>query len=242
MDTQILEDLGLTGAEIKTYLALLDLGSTTAGPILEKAGLHNSVVHRCLHTLATKGLISYVLEGKRKVYAATDPEQFLRYIEEKKQSFTKLLPELKARQQIHKKQEEATLYRGIRGVAQVYHFLVTQKGNEYNTYGGGEECAKRMGLSWWINLHTRRVENKIHARQLFDASVKSQAGAITSKPLTKVRYLSAEFASFQETVIVGDYVAVSVFTENPYSFLMHDAKVAESYRKYFEALWKMAKQ
>jgi hypothetical protein len=153
-----------------------------------------------------------------------------------------LLPELKARQQQHKKEEEATLYRGIRGVSQVYRFLVEQKGCEYNTYGGGEECAKRMGLSWWVNLHTRRVENKIPARQLFDETVRSQATDITSKPLTTVRYLAADFASFQETVIVGDYVAVTVFTENPYSFLMHDAKVAQSYRKYFEALWKMAKQ
>ena len=40
MDITILEDLGLTNAEIKIYLALLELGSTTAGPIIEKSGLH----------------------------------------------------------------------------------------------------------------------------------------------------------------------------------------------------------
>jgi len=38
MDVSILEDLGLTQAEIKVYLALLELGSSSAGRILEKSG------------------------------------------------------------------------------------------------------------------------------------------------------------------------------------------------------------
>ncbi len=120
--------------------------------------------------------------------------------------------------------------------------MINAHGKEYNTFGGGKECAMRMGISWWNNLHTKRVEKKLPARQVFDETVRSHAGDIESKQLTKVKYLSAEFASFQETVIVGDYVAVTVFAEEPYSFLMHDPKVAESYRKYFEALWQLAKK
>ena len=42
MDTSILEDLGLTQAEIKVYVGLLELGSSSAGHILEKSGLQNS--------------------------------------------------------------------------------------------------------------------------------------------------------------------------------------------------------
>jgi len=65
MDTQILEDLGLTNAEIRVYVALLELGSSSAGKIIEKSGLQNSVVHRALNSLIEKGLISYIKEGKR---------------------------------------------------------------------------------------------------------------------------------------------------------------------------------
>ena len=39
MDTTILEDLGLKNAEIKVYLALLDLGVAKAGEIIKKSGL-----------------------------------------------------------------------------------------------------------------------------------------------------------------------------------------------------------
>ena len=87
MDITILEDLGLSITEIKVYLSLLELGSSTAGPILEKSQLQNSVVHRAINTLITKGLINFILEGKRKIYQATDPENFITYIDEKKKRF-----------------------------------------------------------------------------------------------------------------------------------------------------------
>ncbi len=244
MDTKILEELGLTQSEIKTYITLLELGSSTAGLILEKSSLQNSVVHRALNSLIEKGLINYVLEGRRKIYQATNPENFITYIDNKKQSFMEILPELKQKQNVLKKQEAATIYKGKRGIQEVYYTLINQpikEVKEYLTFGGGEECANFMGLHWWLNMHTKRVENKLPSRQVFDESVRPIGKDIESKKLTNIKYLSKEFAQFQETVIVGDYVAINVFTENAYSFLIKDKKVADGYRKYFELLWKISK-
>ncbi|MEK6896229.1 MAG: helix-turn-helix domain-containing protein [Nanoarchaeota archaeon] len=242
MDTRILEDLGLTHTEIKVYLTLLGLGSSTAGAILEKSSLPNSTVHRDLNSLIEKSLINFILEGKRKVYQATDPEQFFTYIEDKKKKFEEILPELRARQNNAVKEEMASVYKGIRGIKEVYEIMINAKG-EYNTFGGGPITAEIMGLTWWLNLHKRRIENKLPSRQVFDASVKNIGGAeIEKNKLTSVRYVDKEFAQFQETVIVGDCVAIAVFTENPYAFLIKDKAVAESYRKHFELLWKIAKK
>ena len=80
MNTQILEDIGLTPAEIKIYLALLELGATTAGPILQKTGLQNSVVHMTLNKLVDKGLISFVKEGKINHYQAANPKHIIEFI------------------------------------------------------------------------------------------------------------------------------------------------------------------
>ena len=41
IDTEILEDLGLSNSEVKVYLSLLELGETTSGPLLQKSGLQN---------------------------------------------------------------------------------------------------------------------------------------------------------------------------------------------------------
>jgi len=241
MDMEILEDLGLSRTEIKVYLCLLELGSTHAGELLDKSRLANSTVHRDLNSLISKGLVGYILEGKKKVYKATDPEHFFEFIEDKKRRFEEILPELKVKQKGRKEEESAAVYKGVRGIKEVYNIMIGAEGKEYNTFGGGPITSVIMGLTWWLNLHKRRVANKLPSRQIFDESVRVAGKDIAKNPLTKIRYVSEEFAQFQETVIVGDYVAIAVFSANPYAFLIKDKNVAESYRKHFELLWSIAK-
>ena len=63
MNTKILEEVGLTGNEIKVYLALLELGSVTAGDILKKIELHRGAVYDTLDKLIDKGLVSYFIKN-----------------------------------------------------------------------------------------------------------------------------------------------------------------------------------
>jgi len=241
VDLSIFEDLGLTAAETKVYVALLEIGSSQAGNIIDATNLQNSVVHRALHALSKHGLISFIYDGKHKTYQATNPEYFYRFIDEKKQRFNEILPELKAKQQLQTEHTKASLYRGVKGITEVYHTLISAQAKEYLTFGGGVLVAQRMSNTWWYNLHKKRVANKLPSRQIFDATVKQMAHEIENNPITDIRYLGADFASVQETVICGNLVAITVFTENAYSFLIEDKAVAEGYKKHFELLWKQAK-
>jgi len=83
MDSSVLENLGLTRAEIKVFVTLLELGSSTAGKIVEKSGLQNAVVHRAFHSLTEKGLITYVFEGRIKHYQPIEPKLLLNFLDEK---------------------------------------------------------------------------------------------------------------------------------------------------------------
>lgn len=140
MDTSILEDLGLTQAEIKVYVATLELGQSSAGKILEKSQIQNSVMHRALNSLIEKGLISFILEGKRKTYKASDPENFHNFIDNKKKRFDEILPELKQKQKISNLNTFGEIFKGKRGINQMYQTLLNSKGEEYNTFGGGIRC------------------------------------------------------------------------------------------------------
>lgn len=243
MDISILEDLGLTQAEIKTYIALLELGSSTAGNILEKSHLQNSVVHRALNALIEKGLISYILEGKRKVYQATDPENFISFIEDKKKRFEQLLPELRNIQVFAKQKTRAEIYKGKRGINEMYTTLLSSRGKEYNTFGGGSRVTYNvMRESWWKNIHAKRIAKKIPSRQVFDETLRDFGMELNKSKLTKIKFLSREFEQLQETVIIGDYVGIAIFTENSYGILIKDKTVAEGYRKQFEILWQTAKE
>jgi len=241
MDTSILEDLGLTQAEIKVYIALLELGNSSAGLILEKSGLQNSVVHRALNSLIEKGLISFILEGKRKIYQATNPENFHDFIDDKKKRFDKILPELKKKQQHTKKITFAEVFKGKKGLNQMYMTLLNSGGKEYNTFGGGSEVTYDvMGETWWKSLHTKRIAKKIPCKQVFDETIRKFGNELNKRRLTKIKFLPKEYAQLQETITIGDYVGIAIFAENPYGILIKDKVVADGYRKQFEILWNKA--
>ena len=56
MDTQILQEIGLTKNETKVYLALIELGSTPAGRLIKKVGMHRGIVYDLIDLLTDKGL------------------------------------------------------------------------------------------------------------------------------------------------------------------------------------------
>ena len=74
-----------------------------------------------------------------------------------------------------------------------------------------------------------------------DETIRKFGQELNKRPLSQVRFLP-EFEQLTETIIVGNKVGIIVFTENPYGFLIEDKIVAESYRKQFELMWKMAKK
>lgn len=241
MDTSILEDLGLTGAEIKVFLTLLELGSSTAGKVVEKSGLQNAVVHRAFHSLAEKGLITYLQEGKIKHYQAVEPKLLLNFIDEKKERLKKLLPELEIKQKLAKEKPIAAMFQGMRGVKELLYLMLETDAKEYNSYGGGKISEETMKTYFWEGYHNRRIEKKISAKLLFHTSLKWRGEELKKKKITTVRYTPKEFEELTETIICGKRVGIIIWLDKPYGFLIEEEKAAKSYRNFFEILWKTAK-
>ena len=243
MDTDILEDLGLTRSEVKTYVTLLELGVSSAGKIIQQSRQQNSAVHRSLKSLVQRGLVSYIMKGKHKLYSATEPEYFLKFIDEKKNRFESLLPKLKEKQKQQKEKTQTSMFVGKKGILEVYKKLLSVSGKEMITFGGSKETSDFMGLTLWMNIYRKRIANKLPLRHLASDEVKDTIADFTKMNLTTIRFLPKEhFSQFQETAIVGDYVAISVFADEGYSILIHNKRVADGYRKNFEMLWKQAKK
>src|SRR3989338_6409329 len=135
MDVSALEGIGLTNAEIKVYLALLELGATKTGPLIEGSRLQSSVVYSALARLVEKGLVSSIREGKITVYQASDPKNIIEYIDEKKSKLNEILPLLAAKQSLSKDRTDAVLFRGIRGVKELLLELLDAGGKEHHTMG-----------------------------------------------------------------------------------------------------------
>tara|TARA_B100000315_G_C14493147_1_gene548601 strand:+ start:262 stop:993 length:732 start_codon:yes stop_codon:yes gene_type:complete len=241
MDTSILEEIGLTGAEIKVFLSLLELGSSTAGKVVEKSGLQNAVVHRAFHSLSEKGLITYIKEGKIKHYQTIEPKLLLTFLDEKKARIEKILPELEAKRGLAKQKPQATMFQGTRGVKELISFMLDTDSKEYFAYGAPQKAHDLLGDFFWENLHRRRIKKKIKAQLLFHSSLKWWADELNKKyKLTSVKTTKRNFEEMTETIICGRRVAIIIYLDKPFGFLIEEPLAANSYKKFFDIVWKTA--
>ena len=240
MDHRILEDLGLTNAEIKVYLALLELGSVSAGPIIEKSGLQSSVVFLAIGKLMEKGLVSYVKQGKRRLYQSANPKHLLDYIDEKKERFEEILPELLQKAKLPKKAPEVSTFQGVKGIRELLYELLDAGGTEHHTFGSTEKSLM-MGEQWWISYHKKRTAKGIKAKLLFNESLRTFM-AKAKYPQAELKFTTAGFEPLTETIIRNDTVGVIIWTDKPLGVLIRNEVAADSYDKFFEVLWNQAEQ
>ena len=123
MRLDILKDIGLTDGEIKVYTALLGLGETTTGPIVDNSGVSVSKVYNILNRLSQKGLVSHIVKGETKYFRAADPKRLVDYFEEKekiivqeKEDLLKIIPFLESKKGTILTEETAQVYDGMKGI------------------------------------------------------------------------------------------------------------------------------
>lgn len=124
MPLKTLIEFGLSEKEAKTYLALLELETTGVNEIAKSAGINRSSAYVVIDSLLKKGLISASTnEHSVQQFTATEPEVFLRMIEEaeKKQKGVKekikqIIPNLRSKHKDTKHRPHVYIYSGKEAV------------------------------------------------------------------------------------------------------------------------------
>jgi len=239
MDTSALEDIGLSAAEIKVFVTLLELGDSKAGKIIEKSGLQSSSAYNAMNNLISKGLVSYIKKGKIKFYKTANPETILDYIDLKKGEFLKLLPELKARQ-AEKSGEGAEFFKSYRGIKTMLFELLknAKKGDIYRTFSIEDpEQYEKAGERVYRAVKQLAKEKKIIMRGIFHEKTRRKP---TKTSVMMKRYV--DFSMPPQTTILNDKVVIISWKDEPSGILMHSKEIARQYIDFFESLWKIAKK
>ena len=239
MDLQPLTDVGMTQAEARVYVALLELGSSTAGPIISRSGLQSSVVHMSLQNLLAKGFVSTVKEGKKNHYDAIAPKYLKDFLEERKARLEEAVPQLDALRASAQEEPQITSYKGVRGVKELLYELLDAPGKEHHTFGSTIKSTM-LGDEWWVRYHAKRAKRGITAKLLFNGSLKPWTET-HAYPARKVRFTDYGFEPLTETIIRGDCVGIIVWLDRPVGVLMRHPSIAASYDEFFNLLWKAGK-
>src|SRR3989344_740573 len=250
MDVSSLKEAGLTEGEAKVYLALLELGSATTGPIVEKSGVARCIVYELLNKLVQKGLASYVIKEKTKHFQAASPSAILDFLEQRKRKLDEntkkieeLLPKFMALAE-SAKPAEARVYLGFRGTVAAHE-------NTYKKIGKGEEFVS-IGVpatqpehyhAFWKRDHMRRAKAGIKTRILFHP----KADRETLKNRNSYKGCQARYMPFEVNtpVWIMSYKDVRVLflvsEKRPVAIEVANQEIADSFRAYFEDMWKRSK-
>ncbi len=247
MDTSVLEDIGLTRAQIKVYVALLELGETTTGPLIKKTGLQNSVVYNALNQLIKNGLVTFILKGKRKYFSATHPKHLMKYVDDKKERLKDILPLL-----IHKQKEdlpvEAQVFTGWKGIFAAFNDIIETlpKGSEYIAFGVGfEEQYTPEAVRFFEQYQLKRASMKYKIRIIINESARKQMKNYQwhqQKNPPQVRHV--EGFALVGVIIYANSVLNVAFEKDqpPVAVRTTSTLIANSYRRAFESMWKIGKK
>ncbi len=247
MDTSSLEGIGLTKSEVKVYLALLDMGASSTGPIVMRSGTADSKIYGVLEKLSQKGLVGSFLKGGVRHYKAASPNMIREYLEEKKRKVeqeeadvSKLLPSLLALERQTSGEKEAAVFTGPRGVKTAFMDVVNtlKKGEEVHIMGiyrFGEPFLRAVQL-----FHKNRAAKGVKAKILFNRGAGETAKALSRYKPLEFRFMPNDMFTPAIFLIYKDKVLISLGDEFT-MFAIRSGSAARAFDAYFEAMWKNAK-
>jgi sugar-specific transcriptional regulator TrmB len=230
----ILEKIGFSKNEIKIYLKLIELGSAKAGKISKECGLDRSSAYNAITNLLNKGFISYANIANVKWFQAINPKRILEYINEQREDVKNILPELEGKYKQTKLKGQVTLHKGIKGVESVFRDILRNARNSENLIFGSEGQLSQKMPYFYEHFVRELKENNIKSRKII------RLKRTEEYKKDNVRFVDTDKESPVVTNIYEDKIAIIIWTDEPESIIIDNKEAADSYRSYFEFMWKNA--
>ncbi|MCP3683006.1 MAG: hypothetical protein GY861_09975 [bacterium] len=246
MNKEVLVRLGLTKNEVKIYLALLNLGPSRAGKITEQTSIHRRNVYDCIERLIEKGLVSYIIENKKKFYRAASPQLLLRILKDKEDKLREdeanlnlVLPELMSMRRFGDYKHDANIFRGKEGLKAILEDILHTE--RENMIIGAESKAPKILKHYLKHFHGTRTKKKIVEKLIFNSNEKERKDKLNKLPFTEARLMPKGHNPPVTVNIYGDKTALITWSEEePFGVLIENAVIARGFRDYFKILWEIS--
>jgi sugar-specific transcriptional regulator TrmB len=239
MLNNILQKIGLSEKEARIYLATLELGSSVASDIAEKAKLNRVTTYDILEKLVQKGFINFHTRQKKKYFSPTDPDIVATEIKRRTNNLIKALPEFR-RLHGNIKHPSIQYFEGLNGIKTIYTDTLTSK-TEILNYANSEEVRKH-----WPNYDEdyveKRVKKKIYLRGIapFD-EIGLKVREENKKYYRDIRLVPAEECSFTNEIHIYDNkVAIISFKDELIGMIIESHEITNTQRAIFKMAWEFA--
>jgi sugar-specific transcriptional regulator TrmB len=246
---EALRQIGLTKGETDVYLALIELGQTTTGPIRKEADISGSKVYEVLERLQDKGLASCTEIDGVNHYEAAHPRRILDYldrkqqaIEEDKTTIQSLIPDLLARQD-HDEETKISVFTGFEGLKTANQDIIATLNEGETWYEMGLTDQPRAWERYFNKKQHVRAKQGIIHKAIINKDYESVYKARNKLPHTEYRRLPQRYEMPISIDIYNDNVTIFVLLkDDPVAIRMSSEAIAKSFKQYWELLWEVTEK
>lgn len=236
----ILKQLGLSDSEVQVYLAALGTGPVTAQDLAKKTGLSRQAVYSAIDGLTSRALVSSLMRGKKRFFAAEPPARLLAYakrrdaeMHERVQDLDRLLPDLDLQAGGDKpvvrvfegKQGLLGIIEDIRGTKQELSAEITDLDAMY----------KVLSLD-----DLKRLRTELQRQGIWVQGIYSGTPSVSGVKAERLM-LPPERAGFKSNVgIYGNKIVLATFEGKMYSVIIESPQLAKTMRILFDLALKGA--
>ena len=232
---ELLEDIGLSEGESKVYISLLKLGSSPVNKIKEDTKLHRTTIYDFIEKLLNKGLVNFIIKNNIRYYKATHPNKLLDLLKEKEENIKEIIPDLIKLNEFEKEDITVEIYKGKEGFKTILNLIIRER-KELIGFGVDESQFEKI-----FSLEIKQYFKKEKLAGIKERMLTVEGAKFIYKQSNiKYRYLPKEYFNPTPCFTFSDYACILIW-EPLTTILIKNKNIADSYKKQFELLWKIAK-
>ncbi len=241
---KILTKFDISPTAAKTYIALLELGKTSADKLAKRVGTYKANVYDALDRLIERGLASYVIEGKKKFYFATRPEKLFSTLDDRKQKaieeydemkkdIEKIMPKLSASYESIKEKNIFEIYQGKKGYRAMILDILRKKPKYWKGFGNLQvyEFFPQNFQKWFKGIPFMLFSTK--SNEMLERLE-------NTRKTTEVKtiWLPEELYMPIVWVLFGDNLLIIIYEPDIIALRIKSDQIVKTFGNQFDYLWK----
>ena len=233
---QELLNYGLSEKEANIYLICLKTAKATANRISELSNYPRSTTYDILERLKNLGLVSTCIVDNKANFIANSPKTLLVLLDEKKDSISRLLPQLENMHNQIGEKPQAEVFQGKKALIKIFDEILNNA-KELLVMGSQGNALEKIGYHH-EKFRMKRIDNQIKIKQILEDS--KEAKAILQDKLTEVKFLKAFDKSKEGIFIYGEYVYHIIFQYEISAIKIKSKDHADTMKIIFNEMWNKA--
>lgn len=248
----IFAKLNLSKTSVKVYLALLELGATSAGFLAKKINIPRATLYGQLYELVNAGIVNLAEEDGIKRWIAQSPRKINALInakvqewEEAQQSFSKIVQELESCQATDFIKPHFSYFEGTKGVRNILEDVLLYYDINTQCFWPARDMMEMLGYDYMNWHNVRRIRQNIYLQSIWpqEKSVdisKNPFLGVGKEFKREIRQAPKGISCSMGYWAYANKVGFISSRKESFGFIVESVELREMLKTQFDVLWHMS--